>query len=117
MRSPILQQSSVLGFKQALRSLRWDRGPRRDLPKSLGLVPTMGKLHEGHLQLFREARKECDVVAGTIFVNPAQFAPGEDFDTYPREEENDMDMLANEGLADVVFTPPFTDTMYSKNHR
>ncbi len=116
MHSSVLRQSSILGFREALRSLRRDRGSRNGLlPNSLGLVPTMGALHEGHLQLFREARKECDVVAGTIFVNPKQFAPGEDFDLYPMRVESDLDVLANEGLADVVFTPSL-DTMYSKDH-
>ncbi len=116
MRIPILRQPSILGFRDTLRTLRWDRGSGKDLPKSLGLVPTMGALHEGHLKLFRQARAECDVVAGTIFVNCKQFAPGEDFNSYPRTLENDMDLLAKEGLADVVFTPS-TDTMYTNADR
>ncbi len=117
MHNSVLRQSSILGFRKALRSLRRDGGSRNGLlPNSLGLVPTMGGLHEGHIQLFRKARKECDVVAGTIFVNPKQFAPGEDLDVYPRMVESDLDMLANEGLADVVFTPS-PDTMYIKDHR
>ncbi len=116
MRSPILRQSSILGFRETLRTLRWDHGSGKDLPKSLGLVPTMGAHHEGHVKLFRQAREECDVVAGTIFVNPKQFAPGEDLGTYPRTMESDLDILANEGLADVVFTPS-CDTMYTKKDR
>ncbi|MGM0584347.1 MAG: pantoate--beta-alanine ligase [Pseudomonadota bacterium] len=70
----------------------------------LGLVPTMGALHDGHLALVRRARAECDRVAVSIFVNPAQFAPNEDLATYPRTLARDLDLLRAEG-ADAVFTP------------
>jgi pantoate--beta-alanine ligase len=74
------------------------------LPRPLGLVPTMGALHEGHLSLMRAARAGCGTVAASIFVNPTQFGQGEDYQTYPRDEASDLQMLSDEG-ADVVFVP------------
>jgi pantoate--beta-alanine ligase len=70
----------------------------------VGLVPTMGAFHAGHLSLFRAARAECDVVVVSLFVNPAQFAAGEDLDSYPRDEEHDA-RLAKEGGVDILFAP------------
>src|ERR1700734_1261189 len=70
----------------------------------LGFVPTMGALHEGHVSLVQRAREECSVVAASIFVNPLQFAPGEDFAQYPRTFEQDCRMLEVEGV-DVLFAP------------
>jgi pantoate--beta-alanine ligase len=67
-------------------------------------VPTMGAFHEGHLSLVRRAREECDVVVVSLFVNPAQFAPGEDLSRYPRDEERDLALTKREG-ADVLFVP------------
>jgi len=71
---------------------------------TIAFVPTMGFLHEGHLSLMREGRKRCDVLAVSIFVNPTQFGEGEDFDSYPRNLERDLDLARKEN-ADVVFTP------------
>lgn len=72
--------------------------------RRLGLVPTMGALHEGHLSLVRAARGKCDTVAVSIFVNPTQFGPSEDFSKYPRTLEKDVALLERE-RADVVFAP------------
>jgi pantoate--beta-alanine ligase len=72
--------------------------------RCIGLVPTMGALHEGHLYLVRAAKAACDAVVATIFVNPTQFAPGEDFKTYPRRFEEDCKLLEAEGV-DVLFAP------------
>ncbi len=78
--------------------------PRRE-GRSIGLVPTMGSLHEGHLSLLRAARVECDVVVMSLFVNPTQFGPGEDFERYPRDEGRDAELAAEAGV-DLVWAPP-----------
>jgi pantoate--beta-alanine ligase len=93
---------------QLLRSkdeLRAALAPARREGDSIGLVPTMGYLHEGHLSLLRAARAECDLVVMSLFVNPAQFGPEEDLARYPRDEERDL-RLASEAGADLVYAPP-----------
>jgi pantoate--beta-alanine ligase len=72
--------------------------------KTIGFVPTMGFLHEGHLSLMRRARGECDLVVVSVFVNPAQFGPNEDFGRYPRDEEGDRIKCESAG-ADILFLP------------
>ena len=72
--------------------------------KRVGFVPTMGALHEGHLSLVRAAKGRCDVVAASIFVNPTQFGPNEDFSKYPRSFERDRGLLENEGV-ELLFVP------------
>jgi pantoate--beta-alanine ligase len=94
---------SIVETRAALRELRAQN-------RTLGLVPTMGALHEGHLSLVRAARAQCDVVAASIFVNPTQFGPSEDFSNYPRTFENDCWLLEAEGV-DLLFAPE-TEEMY-----
>lgn len=72
--------------------------------KTIGLIPTMGFLHEGHLTLAANARKECDVVIMSVFVNPTQFGPNEDFDSYPRDLPRDVELASSVGV-DVIFAP------------
>jgi pantoate--beta-alanine ligase len=78
--------------------------PARRAGHSIGLVPTMGALHDGHLALLAAARERCDVVVMSLFVNPAQFRPGEDFESYPRDEARDLELAESSG-ADFVYAP------------
>ena len=89
---------------QLVETIEATRAIRRALGGSLGLVPTMGYLHEGHLSLVRAARRENDAVAATIFVNPTQFGPNEDLARYPRDVARDLALLEAEGI-DLVFAP------------
>ena len=86
---------------------RWADGLRRE-GKSIGFVPTMGALHEGHLSLAERAAALADAVAVSIFVNPTQFAPGEDFDKYPRTLDEDSALLRGRGV-DAVFAPSVSE--------
>ena len=93
--------SSIIQMRKITRTLAADR-------KKIGLVPTMGFLHEGHLSLIRRAVRFSDIVIVSIFVNPAQFAPDEDFEAYPRDEKNDINKIKSTG-GDIVFIPKVSD--------
>jgi pantoate--beta-alanine ligase len=104
----LVDSSHATGDVKLLRAkdeLRAALAPARRDDSSIGLVPTMGFLHEGHLSLLRAARLECDCVVMSLFVNPAQFGPGEDLDRYPRDEERDLRLAAEAGV-DIVYAPP-----------
>ena len=90
---------------RTVMELREALAPQRRAGRSIGLVPTMGAFHDGHLSLIRRARQQCDVVVVSLFVNPAQFGPGEDLQAYPRDEARDAELAAAEGV-DVLFAPP-----------
>lgn len=85
----------------------------RQQGKKIGLVPTMGALHEGHLALMEEAKSSSDIVVASIFVNPTQFGPNEDYEAYPRTWQSDIDACKKIGI-DVVFRPPVAE-MYPQD--
>jgi pantoate--beta-alanine ligase len=89
---------------RTVAELRETLAPERHAGRSIGLVPTMGFFHDGHLELMRAARAECDVVVVSLFVNPTQFGPNEDLTTYPRDEARDA-ALAEEIGVDILFAP------------
>jgi pantoate--beta-alanine ligase len=92
----------IINRRQRMSSVA--RKIRREQDKTVGLVPTMGALHEGHLSLVREARRMCDVVVVSVFVNPTQFGPGEDFEHYPRDLTKDTALLTDYNV-DYIFAP------------
>ena len=91
-----------------ISDLREIRRTWQSSAKVIAFVPTMGNLHQGHLNLVREAKKHADIVVVSIFVNPMQFGPDEDLDAYPRTLENDQHLLENLGV-DVLFMPQVSD--------
>ncbi|MCS4484760.1 pantoate--beta-alanine ligase [Gleimia sp. 6138-11-ORH1] len=94
------QRPQLVTTRAALKETLQSLSPR----STVGLVMTMGALHAGHLSLVETAREKADYIVVSIFVNPTQFAPGEDFDAYPRQLERDLELLAEVG-ADLVFAP------------
>src|SRR5215470_4192449 len=99
----------IINRRQRMSSVA--RKIRRE-DRTIGLVPTMGALHEGHLSLVREARRMCDIVVVSVFVNPTQFAPGEDFEKYPRDLTKDTALLTDYNV-DYIFAPT-ADEIYPK---
>jgi pantoate--beta-alanine ligase len=97
-------ETNAIALVRTVAQLRERLAGARRAGRTIGLVPTMGAFHEGHLRLMRSARAECDVVVVSLFVNPTQFGPGEDFEAYPRDEARDLALAAREGV-DVLFTP------------
>ena len=97
--------------ERGLRKIIWEW---RSAGEKIAFVPTMGALHEGHLTLVRLAKKHGERVVVSIFVNPTQFAPGEDLDAYPRTEKEDARLLRAEGV-DMVYIPD-PQTMYNVHH-
>lgn len=95
--SPLPVARDVVGLRSTVAA--W-----REAGLTVGLVPTMGALHEGHLSLVRTAKERCDRVVTSLFVNPRQFAPHEDFERYPRDEAGDAKMLASAGC-DLLYAP------------
>lgn len=96
----------------SIRDMRRWRAARQQDGQRVGLVPTMGALHEGHLRLVDRARDRADAVVVSVFVNPTQFGPGEDFDRYPRDRARDRDLAEGRGVA-CLFAPE-TDEMYPR---
>ena len=106
MKMQIVETTSQI--REAVRMLQYDG-------KKVAFVPTMGALHDGHLSLFRLAKKHADEVVVSIYINPEQFAPNEDFGSYPRALEQDLEFCKQEGIA-VVFTPS-DEIMYGRSKK
>jgi pantoate--beta-alanine ligase len=102
----------IINRRQRMSSVA--RKIRRDQDRTIGLVPTMGALHEGHLSLVREARRMCDVVVVSVFVNPTQFGPSEDFEHYPRNLTKDTAVLTDYNV-DYIFAPA-PEEIYPKDY-
>ena len=106
--------SEKIKIVRAERTLRGRIWEYRGAGETIAFVPTMGALHEGHMTLVKLAKKKADRVVVSIYVNPTQFAPGEDFQAYPRTEKSDVDMLRAEGV-DLVYIPK-PESMYDVHH-
>jgi len=98
----------------AVDDLRGKLKKERQMGKIIGLVPTMGYFHQGHLELMRRAREDCDVVVVSLYVNPTQFAPSEDLESYPRNFERDKKLAKSAGV-DFLFYPS-DEEMYPNSH-
>jgi pantoate--beta-alanine ligase len=103
---------TIPSFRTFRRTIKQQQQRQPNL--SIGFVPTMGALHEGHLSLVNEARRQNDIVIASVFVNPTQFGKGEDFDKYPRQLEQDAKLLGEYGVDHLL--APSLDEMYSQHH-
>jgi len=101
----------IINRRQRMSSVA--RKIRREQDRTIGLVPTMGALHEGHLSLVREARRMCDIVVVSVFVNPTQFGPSEDYEDYPRDLTKDTALLTDYNV-DYIFAPA-AEEIYPKD--
>src|SRR6201995_2547142 len=93
---------------RSVSELRRALAEARRAGRTIGLVPTMGAFHEGHLSLMRRAREACDVVVVSLFVNPAQFNDAGDLDVYPRDQDHDAGLAGDKGV-DYLFAPPVAE--------
>ncbi|WP_369821942.1 pantoate--beta-alanine ligase [Sporosarcina sp. P33] len=107
-----MNASATMQIVRSIAELKNILNPRKREGRTVGFVPTMGFLHEGHLELVKQARRDHDIVVMSIFVNPAQFGPGEDYEAYPRDEQRDAELAAAAGV-DYLFIPSVTE-MYPR---
>jgi pantoate--beta-alanine ligase len=110
----LIHKLTAMIVTHSMKEILEQTGSLRKNNKSLALVPTMGALHNGHLSLIKLAKQHADVVVVSIFVNPEQFGPSEDFDSYPRELEKDLLKCKNENV-DLVFAPDRSEIYDTQN--
>ncbi|MDX1652322.1 MAG: pantoate--beta-alanine ligase [Brumimicrobium sp.] len=111
----MLKEDRILRSFEKISALLEALNPLQDSDKKIGLVPTMGALHAGHIRLVKKAGEECDVVVVTIFVNPTQFNNLEDLEKYPRTPKADLELLSDSGC-DIVFLPTVQE-VYPPDHK
>ncbi|WP_335695495.1 pantoate--beta-alanine ligase [Sporosarcina ureae] len=107
-----MSTSATMQIVRSIAELQNILNTRKREGRTVGFVPTMGFLHEGHMELVKEARRDHDMVVMSIFVNPAQFGPGEDYEAYPRDEQHDAELASTAGV-DYLFIPS-VDEMYPR---